>query len=85
MSKNKLPEKFIKEFKKIFKQIVIVKVPNEKNSCKILKLKNAASKYFNVSSEKSIALALKKLSSKQEKTIVVFGSLYLIGEFLKKN
>ena len=85
MSKNKLPGKFIKEFKRIFKKIIIVKVPDEKNSCEILKLTNAASKYFNVSSEKSITLALKKLSSKQEKTVVVFGSLYLIGEFLKRN
>ena len=30
-------------------------------------------------------IALKKLSSKEKKTIVIFGSLYLIGDVLSKN
>ncbi len=85
MTKNKMPENFIKEFKRIFKKIIIVKIPGEKNSCEIPELKSIARKYFNVSSEKNIILALKKLSSNQKKTIVIFGSLYLAGAFLKKN
>ena len=76
---------FIKEFKRIFKKIIIVKIPGEKNSYEIPELKSIARKYFNVSSEKNIILALKKLSSNQKKTIVIFGSLYLAGAFLKKN
>ena len=32
-----------------------------------------------------IETALKILSSKEKKTIVVFGSLYLIGDVLNKN
>ena len=33
----------------------------------------------------SIEKALKKLSSTEKKTIVIFGSLYLIGSVLSKN
>ena len=36
-------------------------------------------------SAKNIPNALNKISSKGEKTIVIFGSLYLIGDVLKNN
>ena len=40
---------------------------------------------FYSESASNILQAIKKISSKDKKTIVVFGSLYLSSSFLKKN
>ena len=48
-------------------------------------LKSIAEKYIRTDKVSNIETALRKLSSKEKKTIVVFGSLYLVGDVLKKN
>ena len=85
MQKNKLPELFIKSFKNIFDKVVTLTIPNEHNAIKAEKLKLIAQKYMPADKAPNIQTALKKLSSKGKKTIVVFGSLYLIGDVLNKN
>jgi dihydrofolate synthase/folylpolyglutamate synthase len=85
MQKNKLPELFIKSFKNIFKKVITLTIPNELNAIKGDKLKFIAQKYIIADKAPNIQSALKKLSSKESKTIVIFGSLYLIGDVLNKN
>jgi len=85
MQKNKLPKLFIKSFKNIFNKVVTLTIPNEPNAIKAEKLKLIAQKYIPAEKAPSIQAALKKLSSKEKKTIVVFGSLYLVGDILSKN
>ena len=86
MQKNKLPEKFIKSFKKIFKKIITIPIQDEPNALMPKELKVISEK-FGIRTEActSIEKALKKLSSAEKKTIVIFGSLYLIGSVLSKN
>jgi folylpolyglutamate synthase/dihydropteroate synthase len=57
-----------------------------KDSVSAKKLKEICKKN-NIYSESasSVINAIKKISSKEKKTIVAFGSLYLISSFLKKN
>ena len=85
MQKNKLPDQFIKSFNKIFKKLFTVTILDEPNALKADKLKTIAKKYISTNSANNIQDALKKISSKEKKTIVIFGSLYLIGEVLRKN
>ena len=85
MQKNKLPKLFIKSFNKIFKKVITIKIPSEPNAISAEKLKSIAQKYMSVEKVSNIQTALKKLSSKEKKTIVIFGSLYLIGDVLSKN
>ena len=85
MQKNKLPDQFIKSFQNIFKKVVTLTIPNEPNAMKAEKLKSIAEKYIRTDKVSNIETALRKLSSKEKKTIVVFGSLYLVVDFLKKN
>ena len=86
MQKNKLPEQFIKNFKGIFKKIITVKIPKEPNSLKAKELKQICIKNnFQVEQSINIKDSLKKISSSEKKTIVVFGSLFLCGSYLSKN
>ncbi len=84
--KNKNPDKLIKNFKGIFKKIVTVEIPNEPSSidssdlCKIAKKNN-----FQSIQSKNIKDALKKISTNEKKIIVIFGSLYLVGNALSMN
>ena len=73
-------------FKKIFKKIVVIKIPDEPNTCNTQKLKKIANQQdiecyiaFDIKS------AIKKFSSKKEKVITGFGSLYLVGKILSLN
>ena len=86
MSKNKEPDLFIKEFKGIFKKIVTMPIENELNSVSADELYKISIKN-KIISEKSENLtdALKKISSKEKKLIVCFGSLYNCGNILNKN
>ena len=86
MQKNKMPDKFIKLFNNIFKKIFTIKIPNEPNACNAGELKKISEK-FNNNTEVALNIknAIKKISSKKNKTIVVFGSLYLVGDTLKRN
>ena len=86
MQKNKMPDKFIKLFNNIFKKIFTIKIPNEPNACNAGELKKISEK-FNNNTEVTLDIknTIKKISSKKNKTIVVFGSLYLVGDTLKRN
>jgi dihydrofolate synthase/folylpolyglutamate synthase len=85
MQKNKLPDQFIKSFNKIFKKLITVTIPNEPYALKAEKLRSIGQKYMPSSVSPNIQVALKQLSSIEKKTIVIFGSLYLMGEVLSKN
>ena len=83
--KNKLPNQFIKSFNKIFKRLITITIPNEPNAIKADKLKKIGNKYILTDAANNIQTSLKQLSSKENKTIVIFGSLYLVGYVLSKN
>jgi len=86
MTKNKEPNLFIQQLKGIFKKIVTMSIENEPNSVSADYLFKIANKN-KVNSEKSknFTDALKKISSKEKKLIVCFGSLYNCGKILNKN
>ena len=86
MTKNKDPDRFIKQFKGIFKKIITIPIENESAalSNKLL-LKIAKKNNYNSETSKSFEEALKKINSKEKKIICVFGSLYLCGNILNKN
>ena len=86
MTKNKDPNRFIKQFKGIFKKIITINIENESASLsnKLL-FKIAKKNNFIVETAESFDEALKKLSSKEKKILVCFGSLYSAGKILNKN
>ena len=85
MQKNKLPDQFIKSFNKIFKKLITITITNEPNALKADELKKIGKKYGSTIAVNNVQTALKLISSKEKKTIVIFGSLYLVGEVLSKN
>ena len=86
MQKNKFPNDFLKNFKGIFKKIITVKIPNEKNSCTAEELKKITShQNYETETAKDFKQALKKIISKEPKVICFMGSLYFIGSVLKEN
>jgi dihydrofolate synthase/folylpolyglutamate synthase len=86
MQKNKLPERFLESFNKVFTKLITIPIPEEPNSLKNTTLKKIAEKLgYQTEIASNIRSALRKISNKKNKTIVVFGSLYLIGNVLSKN
>ena len=86
MQKNKMPEKFIKVFNDTFKKIITLTIPDEPNALNADDLFKIGKNFkFNINKAKNINDAIKKITSEEKKTIVVFGSLYLVGYFLKNN
>ena len=86
MTKNKEPDLFIKQFKGVFKKVVTMPIENEFNSVSSNELyKIAVKNKFKVEKSNNFFEALKKISSKEEKIIVCFGSLYNCGNILNKN
>ena len=86
MMKNKEPNLFIKQFKGVFKKLVTIPIENEQGSMSVKELsKVALENKFNVEKANSFNEALKKISSKEKKLIVCFGSLYNVGNILIKN
>jgi dihydrofolate synthase/folylpolyglutamate synthase len=85
MQKNKLPDQFIRSFNKLFKKLITITIPNEPNALKADELKKIGKKYVSTSVANNVQIALKQISSKEKKIIVIFGSLYLVGEVLSKN
>ena len=86
MTKNKEPDLFIKKLKGVFKKIVIMPIENETNSVSVNKLyKIAVKNKFKAEKSNNFTEALKKISSKEKKLIVCFGSLYNCGNILNKN
>ena len=86
MTKNKEPDLFIKELKDVFQKIVTMPIENENGSETADKLNKIAIKN-KINSEVSYNFsdALKKISNKEKKLIVCFGSLYNCGNILNKN
>ena len=86
MMKNKEPELFIKQLKDIFKKVITIPIENESGSMKANDLYRIAIKNkLNVEKASSFNEAIKKISSKEKKIIVCFGSLYNVGNILNKN
>jgi dihydrofolate synthase/folylpolyglutamate synthase len=86
MMKNKEPDLFIKQFKGVFKKIVTIPIENELGSMSSKELSQIALKNkFNVEKANSFYEALNKISSKEKKLIICFGSLYNVGNILNKN
>ena len=86
MTKNKEPELFIKQLRGIFKKIVTMPINKEINSVSSKELYKVATKNkFNSEKSENFSEALKKISSKEKKLIVCFGSLYNCGNILNKN
>ena len=86
MTKNKDPNKFIRQFKGIFKKIFVVPIEKESSSLsnKLL-FKVARKNNFNSEISRNFEEALKKIRSNEKKIICCFGSLYLAGNILRKN
>ena len=86
MTKNKEPDLFIKQLKGLFKKVVTMPIENEFESVSANELYKIAKKN-KLKAEKSnnFTEALKKISSKEKKLIVCFGSLYNCGNILNKN
>ena len=86
MQKHKNPKRFIKLFEGVFKKIIAIKIPDEPNTCSPHKLKKMAN-HYNIKCDvaPNIKSAIKKISNKKPKTIVSFGSLYLVGKILSLN
>ena len=86
MQSNRDPANFIRCFRGIFKKIITLKIPNELSAEKSAALKKIAIKNnFYAETSKNIPEALKLLSNSQGKIIVIFGSLYLVGNALSLN
>ena len=86
MTKNKEPDLFIKKLKGVFKKIVIMPIENETNSVSVNKLyKIAVKNKFKAEKSNNFIEAVKKISSKEKKLIVCFGSLYNCGNILNQN
>ena len=86
MTKNKEPDLFIKKFKGIFKKIITVSIENESSSVSATEL-NKIAKRNKINSEigNSFTDAIKKISNKEKKILICFGSLYNCGSILNKN
>ena len=86
MMKKKEPNLFIKRFRNVFEKIVTIPIENEKGTMDANKLYQIALKNkFTVDKANNFDEALKKISSKEKKLIVCFGSLYNVGNILNKN
>ena len=74
------------KIKNIFKKIVTMSIPNENNSVSAKKLNKIAIKNkINSQVSSNLTDALKKISNKEKKIIICFGSLYNAGFILNKN
>ncbi len=86
MTKNKDPDRFIKQFEGIFRKIITIPIENESAALSNqLLFKIAKKNNYNSETSKSFEEALKKITSKEKKIICCFGSLYSAGNILNKN
>ncbi len=86
MTKNKEPDLFIKKFKGIFKKIITVSIENESSSVSATELNKIAQRNkINSEIGNSFSDAIKKISNKEKKILICFGSLYNCGSILNKN
>tara|TARA_A100000164_G_scaffold365770_1_gene385764 strand:- start:2167 stop:3429 length:1263 start_codon:yes stop_codon:yes gene_type:complete len=86
MTKNKEPDLFIKQLKYVFKKIVTIPIEKENSSVSANELHRIAlMNKINSEEGNNFMDALKKISNKEKKLIVCFGSLYNCGNILNKN
>ena len=86
MTKNKEPDLFIKQFKGIFKKIITISIENESSSVSAIELNKIAQRNkINSEVGNNFIDALKKISNKENKILICFGSLYSAGNILNKN
>ena len=86
MMKNKEPDLFIRQFKDIFKKIITIPIENEQATMPSRELELIAKKKkLHVEKANNFHEALKKISSRERKLIICFGSLYNVGNILNKN
>ena len=86
MTKNKDPDRFIKQFKGVFRQIITIPIENESAALSNQQLFKIAKKNnYDSEKAKSFEKALKIITSKEKKVICCFGSLYSAGNILNKN
>ena len=86
MTKNKEPDLFIKQFKGIFKKIITISIENESSSMSAIELNKIAQRNkINSEVGNNFIDALKKISNKENKILICFGSLYSAGNILNKN
>ncbi len=84
--KNKNPKKLMKNFKGIFKKLITFKIPDESNALSSFDLKKIAEREgFKTVEAQNIKDALKIVSSKERKIIVLWGSTYGAGNALSLN
>ena len=84
--KNKDPNKLMKNFKGIFKKLITFKIPEESNALSSNDLKKLAERQgFKSIEANNIKDALKKITSKEKKIIVLWGSNYGAGAALSIN
>ena len=87
MMNNKNHKEYIYFFKNIAQSIIVIDIPNQKNSIKKEKLKSIIDKIgILCSAEKSIQNAIETISKKEQNCLILItGSLYLAGEILNLN
>jgi len=85
LMKNREPEKYVK-YLKCFKKVLVIKIPNEPNSCSPQLLKKIANENkIKCFTSSNITSAIKTISSDEPKCLSIIGSLYTVGEVLNLN
>ena len=84
MMANKDHEKYISYFKNI-SSFTTIDIPNQPNAISGVELKQKFQNLPNIQYKKSIEQAIKSIPLKKNDLLIIAGSLYLSGEFLKLN
>ena len=84
MMANKDHERYISYFRDI-SSVTTIDIPNQLNSISGIELKKKFKKIPNVEYKESIEKAIKSIQLEENDLIIITGSLYLCGEFLKLN
>ena len=85
MTKNKEPNLFIKQLQGIFKKVVTMPIKNENSFSARELCKIASQSKIDTEEASNLKNALNKISSKERKLIVCFGSLYNCANILNQN
>ncbi len=84
MMANKDHKKYISYFKN-FSSFTTIDIPNQPNAISGIELKQKFQDLPNIQYKESIEQAIKSIPLKKNDLLVIAGSLYLSGEFLKLN
>ena len=86
MINSKKPEEFIAQIAKFFDEIQTVEIVSNSNSYTCLELAKLVEKYGKKGAyADSVESAIKEITKRQKGRILIFGSLYLLGDVLQKN